>query len=93
MDTFHATLEVLDACSQEWFILENVDATAEGENTALGQIVLVLSNKGYDVQTFVIDANDYGLAQSRKRVYVVGVRRPSRTLAIVSYDKFLKLIA
>ena len=57
------------------FVVENVNGMAYGENRQL------LNNQlcryrlaGYRVEWQVLDAQHYGVAQSRRRVFIVGIR-------------------
>src|SRR5208283_3187257 len=57
------------------FVVENVNGMAYGENRQL------LNNQlrryrlaGYQVKWQVLDAQHYGVAQSRRRVFIVGIR-------------------
>lgn len=55
------------------FLLENVEGLINHENGAtLKTIIDHLENLGYKVSYKLIDAQYFGLAQSRKRVYIVG---------------------
>lgn len=56
------------------FLLENVEGLInhDGGNT-LRVIITHLENLGYDVEYKLIDSQYFGLAQSRKRVYIVGM--------------------
>lgn len=62
-----------------WVFLENVDrllkspATQRGRDFAI--MLASLSDLGYDVEWRVINAADYGFAQRRRRVFIVGRRR------------------
>lgn len=58
------------------FIVENVVGMTFGRNRLLLQQQLALFRwSGYDVQWRLLDARDYGLAQERKRVFLVGTRK------------------
>lgn len=57
------------------FVVENVNGMAYGKN------LILLSNQlsryrlaGYRVKWRVLDAKDYGVAQTRRRVFIVGIR-------------------
>ena len=64
------------------FILENVDGLVkhdlEHKNDAIGRTLTTilhnLSALGYEVNFKVLDASDFGLPQSRKRIYIVGTK-------------------
>ena len=55
------------------FLLENVEGliTHDGGNT-LNTIITHLEKLGYKVNYKLLDSKDFGLPQSRKRVYIVG---------------------
>ena len=66
---------VLRILSPKAFVVENVNGMAFGENRQL------LNNQlrryrlaGYRVKWQVLDAQHYGVAQSRRRVFIVGIR-------------------
>jgi DNA (cytosine-5)-methyltransferase 1 len=66
---------VLRIVSPKAFVVENVNGMAYGENT------LLLYNQlcryrlaGYRVKWHVLNAENYGVAQSRRRVFIVGIR-------------------
>jgi DNA (cytosine-5)-methyltransferase 1 len=57
------------------FIVENVDGMRFGENSSLLQNQLRRFRlAGYKVNWKVLNAVDFGLAQSRKRLFIVGIR-------------------
>lgn len=64
------------------FVAENVDGIRNSRNndlenvdaTALEIIMEHFKQIGYDVQYNVLDAADYGVPQSRRRVIIVGIR-------------------
>jgi len=57
------------------FIVENVDGMRFSQNTELFQNQLVRFRlAGYRLAWKVLNARDYGVAQSRKRLFIVGVR-------------------
>ncbi|CYU09470.1 DNA cytosine methyltransferase [Streptococcus suis] len=64
------------------FVAENVDGIRNSRNnnlenvdaTALEVIMQHFNDIGYNVQYNVLDAADYGVPQSRRRVIIVGVR-------------------
>ena len=57
------------------FIVENVNGMVFGENRDLLENQLVrYRTAGYRVKWAVLNAKDYGVAQNRRRVFLVGVR-------------------
>jgi DNA (cytosine-5)-methyltransferase 1 len=57
------------------FVVENVNGMAYGDNQKLLENQLRRYRlAGYRVNWKVLDAKDYGLAQTRRRIFIVGVR-------------------
>lgn len=58
----------------EGFLLENVEGLINHDNgKTLTTIIEHLENLGYNVNYKLLDSQYFGLAQSRKRVYIVGL--------------------
>jgi DNA (cytosine-5)-methyltransferase 1 len=82
-----------------FFILENVDAlvTHERKNSiepigeTLRIILETLANLGYNTNWQIFDAKDYGLAQSRKRVFIVGSK--AQAISLEGFKKKKVLLA
>ena len=92
-DTIKGILDILDHSPPDWLLLENVDAMEDGgSDSAVDELLCVLGEKGLDAQAFKINASDYGLPQSRARLFIMGVRRPGRAMTIVDYDAFFKRV-
>jgi DNA (cytosine-5)-methyltransferase 1 len=61
------------------FIVENVDGMRFSHNSHLLMNQLTRFRlAGYRVNWQVLDAKDYGLAQDRRRLFIVGIRSPER---------------
>ncbi|MEC0348215.1 DNA (cytosine-5-)-methyltransferase [Bacillus subtilis] len=77
------------------FLLENVEGlvTHDGGNT-LRVILSTLEELGYKVNYKVLDSQNFGLAQSRKRIYIVGARKdiPNLDLFEVKKEKLDSII-
>lgn len=88
-DTFTGALEFIGEHNPEFIGLENSD-TLDDADHAIGLDILLqnLAEMGYDVQAFLIDCQEYALPQARKRVFVVGVKRPARRLKIANFSAF-----
>ena len=57
------------------FVVENVNGMAYGDNNVLLQNqVCRYKLAGYRVRWAVLDAKDYGVPQSRRRIFLVGIR-------------------
>ena len=66
---------VLRKLTPKAFVVENVNGMAFGENRKLLDNQLYRYRlAGYRVKWGVLDAKDHGVAQSRKRVFIVGIR-------------------
>lgn len=84
---------ILKEKNPQFFILENVDAlvTHERKNKeepigeTLTIILSALDNLGYQVTWKIFDASEYGLAQARKRVFIVGSK--SKKVSIDGFER------
>ncbi|MFI3212694.1 MAG: DNA (cytosine-5-)-methyltransferase [Eubacteriales bacterium] len=73
-------------CPVQGFLLENVEGLINHDNgETLGTIVSKLENLGYIVNYNVLDSCDFGLPQSRKRVYIVGTR--NKKIELEGFEK------
>lgn len=66
---------VLDLVEPKAFIVENVIGMTFGANKLRLADQLTLFGKKYVVKYSVLNAKDYGVAQNRRRVFLVGVHR------------------
>lgn len=72
------TLYLLNKAHPKAFIFENVKGLADPRNKdALTYILERIKESGYYAKLFVLNANDYGLPQSRVRMYIIGFREES----------------
>ena len=71
---FFDTARLIGDLAPESFILENVEAlgTHDGGKT-LDTILDILTDLGYAVQTCVLNSGEFGLAQNRLRMFIVGI--------------------
>jgi len=73
---FYEFVKILKKKKPSYFIFENVKGSMSsngGKDFAIMQIEL--SNCGYDIQWQVLNSKNFGLAQNRQRVYIVGCIR------------------
>ena len=56
----------------QWFVWENVPGVLNTKDNAFGQLLYELSQCGYDLSWRVLDAQFFGVAQRRRRVFLVG---------------------
>lgn len=67
---------ILKAKQPSYFILENVKGLINHDKGKTMRIILeILDQCGYNVSWQLINSLDYGLAQSRERVYFIGIRK------------------
>ena len=92
-DTIRGLLQVLDTCPPDFFLLENVDDLAmELHGEALDMLLSAGSHRGYDCHSYILDAADFGLAQSRRRLFILGMLRPGRGFKIRDYTRFFSQV-
>jgi site-specific DNA-cytosine methylase len=88
-DTMHGVLGILGRSRAEMLILENVDELAqEHHSEALDLLLANLSAMGYEVKTLVLCCSEYGLPEVKKRLYIIGLLRPSRLFAVEEFAMY-----
>jgi DNA (cytosine-5)-methyltransferase 1 len=81
---FFDVARILKAKRPKGFLLENVEGLVSHENgKTLATMINVLTDIGYIADWKVFDSKDFGLAQSRKRVYIYGTLSRAVTLGAV----------
>ncbi|RRS00056.1 DNA cytosine methyltransferase [Aquabacterium soli] len=69
----------LKAIKPKAFIVENVSGMVRANyEHLLKDQIKVFSEAGYDVKTSVLNAASYGVAQERKRIFIVGIKKTIR---------------
>jgi DNA (cytosine-5)-methyltransferase 1 len=69
------TLYLLNKVRPKAFIFENVKGLSDPRNQkALNYILSRIKQAGYYAQKFVLNAYDYGVPQTRVRIYIIGFR-------------------
>ena len=72
---FFNIVEILDKKKPLGFILENVEGLTSHDGGKTFKIIInTLQNLGYNIQSKVLNSKDFGLAQSRNRIYIIGYR-------------------
>lgn len=72
---FFDVARILKEKKPSGFLLENVEGLVEHDKgQTLNTMMTVLQGLGYQVNYKVLDSEMFGLAQSRKRIYIVGTR-------------------
>jgi len=70
---FFDIVRIMEAKKPAGFILENVEGLVGHDNgQTLRRMLEILRSLGYVVSWVVLDSKDFGLAQSRKRIYIYG---------------------
>ena len=73
---FYAIVRILTAKQSSAFILENVDSLGHANNRwSHDRIVAALQTAGYVVYEAVLNAREFSLPQSRRRLFMVGFHR------------------
>lgn len=68
-------LRVINLVKPKYFVAENVSGLKQlGAGSFLAEQEAAYRNEGYSVSHLVVNARDYGVPQSRKRLFIVGVR-------------------
>jgi DNA (cytosine-5)-methyltransferase 1 len=76
---FSVVVDVLGKHQPEVFVLENVKRLLAMENGVhFATILASLAALDYWIEWRLLNATDFGLAQNRERVFIVGVRRPKK---------------
>lgn len=69
------TLYLLNKVRPKAFIFENVKGLADPRNSdAIKYIMERISEAGYHAEKFILNAYDYGVPQTRVRIYIIGFR-------------------
>jgi DNA (cytosine-5)-methyltransferase 1 len=78
----------LDKLQPKMFLFENVDGLLSHDKGKTFKIILnVLRESGYSVVYKILNAWDYGVAQKRKRLVVIGIRNDLLKVKHFSYPK------
>lgn len=66
----------IDECEPKVFLIENVvGLTTHDNGNTFENLMNIVRSKGYTVSHKIMNANDYGVAQKRKRVIIIGSRK------------------
>lgn len=84
---YKSMAKVIKIVKPKAFIAENVHGLLSIEG-AKEQITQEFERQGYIVFVYPVSANDYGVPQSRKRVFFIGLKKKNLKCK-VSYDNFL----
>ena len=83
---FFEIARILEAKRPSYFILENVPGLlSHDQGRTFATIIGTLDELGYDVVWEVLNSADFGVPQSRKRVYIVGFHREKCSGKVLSF--------
>lgn len=81
---FHELARLVDEIKPEWFVLENVPGLLSVNNGKdMWYIVKILSEIGYCVCWRILDAQYFGVAQRRRRLWIVGSFGDTRSIEVL----------
>lgn len=95
---YRQMIRVIDYYRPKMFVAENVDGirnskkNTKGQNvnrSALDVILSAFHSHGYNVQYHVLNAANYGVPQTRRRVIIMGIRKDIGSVSDVYYPKIL----
>lgn len=73
---FFEYIRILKDKKPKFFLAENVNGMmSKTHEEAVLNILNEFDNAGYKVNVYLLNANDYGVAQDRKRVFYIGFRK------------------
>lgn len=73
---FHKFVKLLELWKPKAFLVENVRGLlVHHKGKTFQKIIKTLENKNYQVQWKLLNAWDYGVAQKRERVFIIGFRK------------------
>lgn len=73
---FADIIRICEAKKPKYIFLENVVGLCRGKcKPTFDTILNIFNNIGYDVQTTILDSKDYGVPQTRQRLWFFGARK------------------
>ncbi|AUB84920.1 DNA cytosine methyltransferase [Candidatus Thiodictyon syntrophicum] len=89
---FQSIVDVIQEKQPQHFVLENVKRLLSMEHGAhFATVLSALSALDYFIEWRILNAKDFGLAQNRERVFVVGTKVDSRTTKFGDVRELLRL--
>lgn len=74
-DLFFEYIRFVDAIKPKFFVAENVKGLILGANKAYLSYILKSFPKDYRIKLFLLNSKDFGVPQSRNRVFIIGGRK------------------
>jgi len=88
-DLFFEFIRLVDELRPKTFIAENVKGLIIGKAKGYAKIIKQkLIDLGYNVEIFLLDAKHFGVAQSRERIFFIGIRKDIRINANAKLKTF-----
>lgn len=72
---FYEYVRILNAKKPKWFIYENVNGIKSANEKKDFEIIINSLSEHYNVEWSLMNSSDYGVPQTRRRVYIVGQRK------------------
>lgn len=73
---FYSFAKALEITQPKMFVAENVKGlVSHDQGNTLKLMILVFEKMGYDITYRVLNAMNYGVAQKRERIFIIGVRK------------------
>jgi DNA (cytosine-5)-methyltransferase 1 len=89
---FFDVARVIKEKKPKGFLLENVEGlVTHDKGRTLETIINVLDGLGYNVDWKVLDSSDFGVAQRRKRIYIIG--RYKKKISLDGFNKKTSVLA
>jgi DNA (cytosine-5)-methyltransferase 1 len=85
-DLFFEYIRFVDAIKPKFFVAENVKGLLLGKNKAYLSYILK-SFKGYKIRIYLLNSKDFGVPQSRNRVFIIGVREDLGSIVDLNLKK------
>lgn len=87
-DLFFEVLRILKAKRTSYFILENVRGLLNhGKGETFKTILYELGELGYELQWFLLDSQNFGVPQQRKRIFIIGNLRGKSAPEIFNFGQ------
>jgi DNA (cytosine-5)-methyltransferase 1 len=91
---FYDIVRILEHHKPSAFLLENVKGLTNHDNGNTWRVIQdTLENLGYDLQTKVLDAANFGVPQHRERIYIVGFAKKLKSSSKFEWPKEVKKTA
>lgn len=87
---FFAIAAILSSIKPKYFILENVKRllTIDKKNT-FKKIIQIIESEGYDVSWWVLDSKDYGIPQTRRRLFIYGSLKKLKKIYPINHPEII----